>query len=320
MRPVLRPGAALLRRDASHLQIGATPGSASIVRERPGMLALLRMLDGVRDEQDLCDLVASDVPEYAGDPRDLIDRLRAAQVIVDADAWGGEPNPARRQEARHHTARGADQQTVSTRLHRRAQAHIEVTHDEHTRAGAVQVRSVLSDAGVAASLSPVEDPALVVVFSTGPCPREVFAVLANAHIPHLPVSWEEDRTRVGPLVRPGRTPCVDCDDHQRATWDPAWPALLSQLGLPLARPSVVSPHALSAVVAHVGAALVADDVLAFCDGRVARSEAAVLCIGPDARDLSRQPVAFSPACGCEILHDAPGHPQQTLVTTGTMEP
>ncbi|MGH3423738.1 MAG: hypothetical protein ACRDO8_03350 [Nocardioidaceae bacterium] len=321
MRPVLRPGAPLLRRDAHHLQIGTTPGAAYVVRERPGMLALLRMLDGVRDEHALRDLAGADLPQFEGDPAELVDALRAAHVVLDSEAWTRQPDPTLSGEGRHLAARGTDAASITARLARRSRSRVEVSFDEHTEQMGSHVRAILDGSGVPASLAPVEDPALVVVVTAGPCPRDVFEVLAGAGIAHLPVCCEEDRVRIGPLVRPGHTPCVACDDHQRAAWDPAWPGLLAQLGQPLARPAVVAPHSLSALIAHFVAVVIAEDVLAYCDGLHARAESAAVTVGPQVHELRVEPVAFAPACGCGILSDggATGVRPHDLAPTGTME-
>jgi hypothetical protein len=46
---------------------------------------------------------------------------------------------------------------------------------------------------------------------------------------HLVVRLEPDRAVVGPLVIPGRSPCVRCQDLNRCRLDDAWPHLLAQL-------------------------------------------------------------------------------------------
>lgn len=46
---------------------------------------------------------------------------------------------------------------------------------------------------------------------------------------HLPIAFEIGGTTVGPLVRPGTSPCLSCrDEHERAR-DAAWPLLHAQL-------------------------------------------------------------------------------------------
>lgn len=48
-------------------------------------------------------------------------------------------------------------------------------------------------------------------------------------IPHLPIVYSDGGVTVGPLVSPGRTPCLRCIDLHRTDADPAWPAMATQL-------------------------------------------------------------------------------------------
>lgn len=48
-------------------------------------------------------------------------------------------------------------------------------------------------------------------------------------IPHLPVLVTERAVSIGPVVEPGRGPCLHCIDLARRDDDPAWPALAAQL-------------------------------------------------------------------------------------------
>lgn len=46
--------------------------------------------------------------------------------------------------------------------------------------------------------------------------------------PHLPVSTYRARASVGPLVLPGRTPCLNCLHLHRRDGDPRWPAIVAR--------------------------------------------------------------------------------------------
>lgn len=48
-------------------------------------------------------------------------------------------------------------------------------------------------------------------------------------VPHLPVGFEQNAALIGPLVVPGRTPCLSCRDAHERRRDPAWPMLHAQL-------------------------------------------------------------------------------------------
>ena len=124
------------------------------------------------------------------------------------------------------------------------------------------VQTVLADSGITRVNS--DDPDLLVIASCGEPARTVFEQPTRLGLDHLPVVIDEDRIRIGPLVRPGLTPCVSCHDLHRADWDRAWPALVHQLG----RQSVtMTPPAVDAATTHAAALEVAVEVLAHADGR-----------------------------------------------------
>ncbi len=79
--PMLAPGALLLRRDRTTLQIGTAPGVR--VRDQPGLGRLLRLLDGSLPLDRLAEVVARDVPEFTADLSDTIARLISAGAVVD---------------------------------------------------------------------------------------------------------------------------------------------------------------------------------------------------------------------------------------------
>lgn len=56
-----------------------------------------------------------------------------------------------------------------------------------------------------------------------------FAADLAADRPHLPIAFDAGGASIGPLVAPGRTPCLSCRDLQLADADPAWPRLHAQL-------------------------------------------------------------------------------------------
>lgn len=62
-----------------------------------------------------------------------------------------------------------------------------------------------------------------------------------ADIAHLPIDVAGDQVSVGPLVVPGRTPCLACRNGHRRDRDPSWPLLAAQL---LGRPGVSTDAAL----------------------------------------------------------------------------
>jgi hypothetical protein len=72
-------------------------------------------------------------------------------------------------------------------------------------------------------------PDLVVLVGVGAVSAEAGARWMRERVPHLPVVLHGTCAEVGPLVVPGRGPCLMCLHLTRADHDPGWPAVLSQL-------------------------------------------------------------------------------------------
>lgn len=90
----------------------------------------------------------------------------------------------------------------------------------------LRFEEALADAGV----DVVDDAeSVTVVVRHGAVPaRDVAALLAEDR-PHLPLAFDAGGSTVGPLVLPGRTPCLSCRDSHDRERDPAWAALHVQL-------------------------------------------------------------------------------------------
>ncbi len=271
-RPALRPGATLLRRSATHLQVGTSPGI--VIADRPGLVAMLRLLDGVRDVDRLQEMVATDIPELDGSVVTVLTELLAVGAVVDASV-------------------------VSDTGRRRAAAAIGLDVGPGTSDLVGATRSALSSAGV--TRLDATEPDLLIIASFGEAARSVYERSSLWGVDHLPVVIDEDRVRIGPFVRPGRTPCVGCHDLHRADWDPAWPALLHQLGRrpPASRPTAIDPLTLRAAAIEL-----AVDVLAHIDGRAPRTTGRCLVVGPGHDERAMWPVAFHHRCACDLLNAA----------------
>lgn len=136
---------------------------------------------------------------------------------------------------------------------------------------------------------------------------------------HLAVVVGADRVVVGPLVRPGRGPCLRCLDLHRRDKDPAWPHVAAQL---LAQQVVAGPRGESASSVQA-AALAALQVLGHLDGR-RRPAALGATLEVELPDglVSRRPWAPHPSCGCTSLVplvEGAGHQGRPEEAEGTME-
>ncbi|MCW2801320.1 MAG: hypothetical protein JWQ70_2792 [Aeromicrobium sp.] len=289
-RPALRPGAPLLRRDATSLQIGTSPGV--VIADRPGLYALLRLIDGSRDVERLQAYVRSSIPELDVTVADLMRELHALGVVFDASRWSGPRRRGLDAEARHVDLGGHD----PARLSARPAFRLAFWSDTTSRPIVEAARAILAQSGVHDLDS--TDPHLLVIASCGEPDRSLFERPTLDALDHLPVVIDEDRVRIGPLVRPGRTPCVSCHDLHRADWDHAWSALLPQFGR---QPRALTPPALSAVAVHTAALELAVEILSYCDGRPVRSVGRFLVVGPEHHQRSSWPLAFHHGCACDLL-------------------
>ena len=86
---------------------------------------------------------------------------------------------------------------------------------------------------------------------------EAYPVLDHLTVPHLAVSVRELTGIVGPLVLPGSTSCLHCQELQRADRDPRWPSLALQfrqvrrLRCPATLAAMVAATATVQVLSHL---------------------------------------------------------------------
>lgn len=159
----------------------------------------------------------------------------------------------------------------------------------------------LSDAGLAPTRV---DPTGLTVLQTRPDDAELVVLAPSTAEPdraltdtlfrqgraHLVVRMEPDRAVVGPLVAPGQTPCVRCQDLIRVRLDAGWPLLLAQLCRAQVRP-------LPALLGWAGATA-AVQVRAWLSGAAPDTCGAALELRlPDFR-LSTRSWPAHPGCGC----------------------
>ena len=185
--PALHPGLAPLRRSPARWQLDA--GGRLVLADRPGLAAMLRLIDGSHPVTAL--------------------EQRAASVGFDSSV------PALLDEL---AALGALTASRSKRL------PVELHCDGPTSllrplfAAAIAPDAVLD--------SPGREPVLTVFVHAGEPDRRTLQAATTAGRVHLPVVLDHDRAHVGPLVVPGHSACLACLDAHLARWNPAWPALL----------------------------------------------------------------------------------------------
>jgi hypothetical protein len=142
--------------------------------------------------------------------------------------------------------------------------------------------------------------------------------LMRHDVPHLAVVCAPDRVVVGPLVLPGRTPCLRCLDLHRRDRDPGWPHVAAQLLSAQARREWARAETASATAAAGIAAL---QVLVLLDGHVTPvSVGRTLEITLPDGLLERRAWRLHPSCGCARLpralpHRLGGSPGTSQVAT-----
>jgi bacteriocin biosynthesis cyclodehydratase domain-containing protein len=123
--------------------------------------------------------------------------------------------------------------------------------------------------------------------------------LVRHDVPHLAVVTTPDRVVIGPLVLPGRSPCLRCLDLHRRDRDPAWPQVVAQLLSAQVRRGSGRSETASATAA---AGLAALQALVLLDGHAtAASVGRTLELTLPDGLVERRAWRLHPSCGCARL-------------------
>jgi bacteriocin biosynthesis cyclodehydratase domain-containing protein len=137
-------------------------------------------------------------------------------------------------------------------------------------------------------------PDLVVLAPHERYPVELVEQLLAAGVPHLAVRTAGDAALIGPLVLPGRTPCLRCADLDLAAEDPGWPRHLAQLGP--GRTGELTPR--DTPLALLAVAYTVAHAVSFLDGDEPPVLGAVLRLDPDGGLPLRTELAAQTSCPC----------------------
>ena len=303
-RPRLRLPA--LHRAADVLQFGAGPSDALVVDGlTPPLARMVEALDGTRPPaRVLADAVAAGASPAAA--RDLLEHLHAAGLLAAAAV----PPSGRRVVVR---GGGRIAVSVACLLATAGVGRVLVEAGGTVSRDDLGTGLLPDDVGRPADRAAQEAVARAGASAPGPpasrrwlSARADLVVLADGARPdpsaaqrlvldgraHLPVAALDGTGTVGPLVVPGATPCLRCDDLVRADADDAWARVAAEL---VGRRDPV-PVALAAATA----ALAVGEVLAVLDDGAPASRGAVVTLAPDGARRVR-PVRRHPDCGCRAL-------------------
>ncbi|MEQ6903418.1 hypothetical protein [Nocardioides sp. YIM 152588] len=267
----LRPGRAVLRRDAATLQVGLGNDAVRL----PDTPAVRGLLDRLEQRHGVG--VGADAP----DARHALDLLAARGHLV---LTGTTPTPVPGED----DPPGADD-----------------TPDPPAPVGTVGLlvpddasRERLDPLLALAGLVPAErDPTAWLVVTPGPVRRGTVDELVRADVPHLLVAGLDETRRVGPFVVPGRTACLRCVDAHEAADDPRRPILLEQA----ARASERRPAPVDPLQDLTALALAVRDLATFAAGGEPGTWSATIDL-PAPADRSGSPRLRRwlrhPYCGC----------------------
>lgn len=130
----------------------------------------------------------------------------------------------------------------------------------------------------------------VVATDTAEPDRTLTDVLLRDNRAHLVVRLESAAAVVGPLVVPGRSPCIRCSDLGRCRLDPLWPRLLAQLCRERTCPN--------AALRDWAASMATAQVRALIAGSLPDTVGRSLEMSSEEYLLRARPVPADPACGC----------------------
>ncbi|MGD9527464.1 MAG: TOMM precursor leader peptide-binding protein [Dehalococcoidia bacterium] len=296
----------MLRLDAETRLFGIDPATAVLVERLPPALA--GMLDALTTTVPPAAAIAAAVRRGA-DPRQaeaLLRRLLAVGAVVAAT-----PGPGPGGAVALVIGDGPLAAGVATGLARAGLAAVHVQAAGVVAAG--DVGTGYTDADRGRSRGPALAAAvrrIAPAVRTGPLPQRTrpdVAVLADALVPgarrvgalhaagvaHVPVRVRDGTGVVGPLVLPGRSPCLTCVDLHRGDRDPAWPRIAALLAGRRGRAD--------AVVVTATAALATAQALAALEVGTANPPAALgatLTIGADTASVARRPWPPHARCPC----------------------
>jgi hypothetical protein len=348
VRPILRPGLRVLRRDDETVQIGAGAEPSLVIDDCPELRSVLGALDGVRDEGAVV-TAASGRHVTTPAAASTLAALKQLGVIADADDLfeASRMLPTR---PRHIAlgdvgalAASAHETVASEIIGRRRRARIDViglgavgtqlawllatngvgsltlidptpvpprpsVGVQKDSARKTTRQSWLRDALLAAvpwttitvGRQP-DNPDLAVLAPDSHAglsradPVEIDA-LSRAGAAHLMLSVDATHARIGPLVIPGRSPCLRCLDLTSADNDPAWPLLAQQLSAPPGT-NTTGWIAVDPVLAALASACAAGQALRFVQGLGVTTTHEVIQLDSDGGQRTR-PSRAHPGCGC----------------------
>jgi bacteriocin biosynthesis cyclodehydratase domain-containing protein len=149
-------------------------------------------------------------------------------------------------------------------------------------------------------LRPDHRPDLAVLAGMEPVDMSLREGLYRLGVPHLAVVIRESTAVIGPLVLPARSTCLTCIDISRTDRDAEWPAVLTQLAMPIRR----QREPADVVLATMAASITAMQALELLDGGRPSAVGGTLEIRPPDPRIRRRTWPPHPGCDCGAAANA----------------
>jgi bacteriocin biosynthesis cyclodehydratase domain-containing protein len=287
VRPILRPGVRLLRRDRFTWQFGLDWPGASVVADSPALEAVLGSLDGVRDHDAVVYAAAADGGLDADSCARTLDALIDRGLVTDGDHV--RPGDVGEQAWAAWSLLAGRTGCAGDIDGRRRSASVAV---DGSGAVADEIRRLLAGANVGTA-EPGSGANVTVLAADSEPSRERADSALHTGLPHLWSSIRDCVGLVGPFVVPGETGCLRCADLARADVDPAWPTLVE--AATRAGPVV---DAVDRPLAATVAALAVHEIAVWASGLGPQTLGGVIEVPYGFGPIQRVGVQQHPQCGC----------------------
>ncbi len=286
MRPMVRPGLNLLRRDPQTIQLGLDWPGVATLRETRALRAVLAAVDGFRD--------ATGVVLAATTQSGLRRECEAAlAVLVDAGVVVSQE---------HSRSPDIDESTWSALWLLAGPGHdaADILRTRDTSAvwidgeGVVaqRVRDLIATTQLRVCSDPLRATVSILASDTEP-DRERADRAMHSGLPHLWVYVRDLVGVVGPFVTPGQSACLRCVDAARSDLDPAWPTLLQSAAV---RPLPVA--ACDTVLATLVSAWATQEVTMWASDIRPQSCGHVIEVPQGCGPVESATFDLHPQCGC----------------------
>jgi len=314
MRPILRPGSHVLRRNRHELQVGLDPQHAVVLSDDGDTRSSLALLSRSADAQEYDDPRTLELLQSSGL---VLDGSRLLPLIPEEEpdrptAPAAKPVGSSA-TTRHDVAALArsDGDQAAALLAARARCRVDVlTFADlgNDRLGQTLVdlvrQSGLHVRRSTARISPAATPEpggreVAALIGVGEPQREVLDEWMRLGVPHVLVRLSEGYPTVGPFVVPGRTACLRCIDAHHTDVDQSWPLLVAQYAVLSGQKRADGvPEPVDSLVTTVALAWAARDLTSYAEGRRPSTWSTTIRFDPCLASVETRCWLRHPECGC----------------------